>query len=262
MDLNQIISEYEKILAEAEESLAKAPQGSLRVSSSLGIARYYFKTADTKSGGQYLSTEDEKSLSLIKALAQKEYDNKLIKEITKTLRNLKRTQKFRWQDTPEFVLKTMNPAKQKWIKRYQPTDEEFAEKWKNLAFLRKISPRIEDSLITDTKDRVRSKSEVIISNKLNAMGIPFKYEQKLQLKNGIVLYPDFTVLNKRTRKEFYYEHFGLLDNTEYLNGAVRKIETYAENGFYYGKSLIFTVETSDHPINLQYIENLFREFFL
>ena len=50
-------------------------------------------------------------------------------------------------------------------------------------------------------ERVRSKSEMIIANELFRNNIPYKYELPIELENWnkkVTIYPDFTVLNKRT----------------------------------------------------------------
>lgn len=52
---------------------------------------------------------------------------------------------------------------------------------------------------------MRSKSEVIIADLLNKEGIPYRYEFPLYLKEFNTVYPDFTILNVRKRKEIYWE---------------------------------------------------------
>ena len=40
------------------------------------------------------------------------------------------------------------------------------------------------------------------------LSIPYKYECPLQLSNGMIIYPDFTVLDVKRRKVWYWEHRG------------------------------------------------------
>lgn len=54
------------------------------------------------------------------------------------------------------------------------------------------------------------------------------------------MYPDFTFLSKRTRKEIYWEHEGRMDDSEYAKTAIKKIKTYEDNGIYLGENLILT----------------------
>lgn len=74
----------------------------------------------------------------------------------------------------------------------------------------------EDGAIFQTArgEKVRSKSEVMIADTLQRFGVPYKYEYPLKLRK-FTAYPDFYCLNLRTRKEYYWEHFGMMDNVEY-----------------------------------------------
>ena len=45
-------------------------------------------------------------------------------------------------------------------------------------------------------EKVRSKSEVNIANMLHEKGIPYRYEEELQLRNGKIVSPDFTIFVK------------------------------------------------------------------
>ena len=89
-------------------------------------------------------------------------------------------------------------------------------------------PFKEDSpeLYTDRGERVRSKSEVIIANLMAKENIPYKYECPLYLNGFGTVHPDFTALNVRERKEYYWEHLGMMEDPEYSEKAVRKISAY------------------------------------
>jgi hypothetical protein len=41
---------------------------------------------------------------------------------------------------------------------------------------------------------------------LHRLQIPYKYEQALNLKKLGIVYPDFTLLHLKTRREIYLEH--------------------------------------------------------
>lgn len=62
---------------------------------------------------------------------------------------------------------------------------------------------------TKRGERVRSKSEILIANTLNDNNIPYRYECPVEVDIGKKLYPDFMVLNRKQRKEFYWEHLGI-----------------------------------------------------
>ena len=74
-------------------------------------------------------------------------------------------------------------------------------------------------LFSENGERVRSKSEVIIADILKNNGIPYRYEYPVLINRNI--HPDFCCLNVRTRKEYFWEHFGKMDDIEY---ARQKLE--------------------------------------
>ena len=117
-------------------------------------------------------------------------------------------------------------------------------------------------IMTERGERVRSKSEKIIADKLFAMGIPYRYEYPVQLKGSGTVYPDFTLLNVRERKQFYLEHFGMMDDPEYSEKAIKKLEDYAKNRIYIGKNLLVTFETLQKPLDMKVVEQMLKEFIL
>ena len=117
-------------------------------------------------------------------------------------------------------------------------------------------------IMTERGERVRSKSEKILADKFFAMGIPYRYEYPVQLKGYGTVYPDFTLLNVRERKECYLEHFGMMDDPEYSEKAIKKLEEYAKNGIYIGKNLLVTFETRHKPLEMKVVEQMIKEFIL
>ncbi len=107
---------------------------------------------------------------------------------------------------------------------------------------------------------LRSKSEVLIDMLLHTHKIPFRYECALQLGHSVI-YPDFTIRHPLTGNLFYWEHFGLMDNSAYLENAMSKLHLYATHGIIPGIQLITTYETKDHPLNPEIIEKYIEYFF-
>ncbi len=109
---------------------------------------------------------------------------------------------------------------------------------------------------------MRSKSELTIANALAKHNIPYKYECPLTLKNGAVIYPDYTVLNVKKRKVMYWEHRGMMDDAEYARHTVARNKTYMDNDIFLGKNLVITEETSTSPLGTNEIEAVIREYFI
>ena len=136
----------------------------------------------------------------------------------------------------------------------------FIEEWQKVEWTGHPFSEDAPQLFTTKGERVRSKSEVQIADSLNRLGIPYRYEYPLRLKNGINIYPDFYCLNVRTRQELYWEHFGMMDNPEYAKNAVQKLHQYNSIQIIPGKNLIITMETSTSPLNVKYIEQQIKSY--
>lgn len=135
------------------------------------------------------------------------------------------------------------------------------EKWVGLEY-EKNKSHPEHLIVKGTQGKfVRSKSEAIIDKALFIHGIPFHYEEKLILGENII-YPDFTIRHQKTGQFYYWEHMGMMDNSDYINHACQKIRIYCENGIIPTVNLILTCETKDHPLDMDYVETIIREYFL
>lgn len=66
---------------------------------------------------------------------------------------------------------------------------------------------------------------------------PFRYECALHL-GFETIYPDFTILHPLSKKIIYWEHFGLMDNENYIKNVCFKIQQYAQNGIIPSVNLI------------------------
>ena len=65
--------------------------------------------------------------------------------------------------------------------------------------------------MTEKGERVRSKSEKILADYFYRNNILYQYEKPLYLKGYGTIYTDFTFLSKKTRKEIYWEHEGIVN---------------------------------------------------
>ncbi len=86
---------------------------------------------------------------------------------------------------------------------------------------------------------VRSKAEMIINDTLMKCQIPHKYEMPINV-GSTVLRPDFIVLNRKTGKQYVWEHFGMMDNPVYVERFLEKLKLYEDAGYYLYNGLIAT----------------------
>ena len=203
--------------------------------------------------------------ALIKALAQKEYDQKILKTIDAEERRIR---KFLNKYNPNSLLEvydSMPEQKGIFVTKYELTDEEYAKMWEesknNLGRIEPDEQLKELGLITEKGEYVRSKSEKIIADTLTKNNINYVYELPLRLKGYGTVKPDFTVLNKRTRQEYVWEHFGMMDDSIYVKNAIKKIEQYGKSGYVQGRKFIATFESKEAPLNTVTINRVIQDFF-
>lgn len=106
--------------------------------------------------------------------------------------------------------------------------------------------------------KCRSKSEALIGTCLEQRMIPYRYEQEFSV-DGRKVYPDFTLLLKNKRRVVYLEHFGMLNDVNYVENSFKKIEEYAQNGLFAGINFFFTFETGSMPLNIRKINKKLDE---
>ena len=144
--------------------------------------------------------------------------------------------------------------------QFIPFNQELAE-WANSPYERNTSHPEQLQHKTSSGLTVRSKSETLIELLLRMHRIPFRYECALKL-DEFVLYPDFTIRHPSTGELFYWEHFGMMDDSSYQKNAFSKLRLYAAHGILPTIHLITTYETKEHPLNAEHIETLIKQHFL
>ncbi len=240
----------ERIGREAEERLKTAPEGHLRISRYKRRTAYYHITEKGVTNGKYLKNKETALL-----LAQKDYDRRLlaVSEGEKAAIDayLSKVPKMK----AEEVYESMKESRRALIMPALEPDDAFAARWLAEPFPERLDPPAQE-MLTDNGENVRSKSELIIANLLAKYGIPYKYECPLYLENCGRVFPDFTILKMPERKEMYWEHLGMMDDPEYAERAVYKIDCYQRTGYYLGERLVITAETKGYPLNIRLARRL------
>lgn len=242
-----------KIAETAKKELENTPEGSLRIGKSQGCSQYYHCTKYTNHNGIYLP---KKELELAKQLARKSYNEKILKYSEKTARNITRLLQDFQDDKLEQIYYSLNIEKQKLIVPIEPTFNQKLKKWLAEPYAGKGFSESAPIITTNSGIRVRSKSEKIMADYFDSVGIPYKYECPLWLEQYGMVYPDFTFLSPRTKKKMYWEHEGMMDNPEYAKKAIKKIELYEMNGIFPGEDLILTYESSTTILNMDIVKEL------
>ncbi|MDO4276713.1 MAG: hypothetical protein Q4D16_23875 [Eubacteriales bacterium] len=253
------IQELEQIIENAETFLAKAPEGTLRIAHKKNTEQYYIRTNPKDTIGKYIKKSESR---LIQDLAQKDYAQKVLAAAYSEKNNMQEFIQAYHPGRIEDVYHKLSQEKRRLVSPYVQSDKEFIVQWEQARYPVKYNPEEGNGIYTENNEVVRSKSEKILADKFKTMKIPYHYEKPLYLDGYGVVYPDFTLLNKRTRKEYYWEHMGLMDNSDYCEKSIKKIETMARNGILQGKNLILTYETSKHPLNMKNVDLLIEEYLI
>ena len=248
-------------------------------------------------------------MSLAAAIAQRDYDAKILAEIQRLRWVLEKCVEKYDVSIAENLYARLHPARRSLVTPLVYPDEDFVARWSAVKYAGRDFDADGPVLMTARGERVRSKSEIIIADALFRRGIPYRYEYPHELllagacdagahetgaargveashaardnaggaraghrcaggthaelrvrgRKSVVVYPDFTCLNVRTRKEFVWEHFGMIDVPEYCQNMASKMELYLQNGFCMGKNFVMTTETHDRPLNSMMVEKMLEQ---
>ena len=258
--LRERMAELDSAMAVLSKRISRAPCGVLNVSPHRGRYQYYRMTAKTGRKGEFIP---EEKMSVAAALAQRDYDKKMLAELQKQYAALERCL-ARYDVAPvENGFAALHLARRSLVAPLIYPDDDYVSRWNSVEYAGRRFEADAPMLMTARGERVRSKSELIIADALFRRGIPYRYEfpHKLRLvgiggvgRGRVVVYPDFTCLNVRTRQEFVWEHFGLIDVPEYCQNMASKMEMYLQNGFCVGKNFLMTTETRERPLNSMMVE--------
>lgn len=248
----------EEIIKNAKIRLDNAPEGTLRLSHSNSYLQCYHCTEENTSG-QYISKGNEK---LIQKLAQKSYDEKVLRLVEKRLNQIKKLTKDYEDDEIEQIFLNEHKERQRIIQPVEPTWKNRLNEWKTKEYQGKGFGDEMPMIVTERGERVRSKSEKIMADYFYRHGIEYKYECPIYLKGMGMVYPDFTFLSKKLGKEVYWEHCGIVDEPSYARNMVRKIEAYENNGIFPGERLILTYETEQSILNTGKIEQMVNRYLI
>ena len=257
--LEKEAKELRKIIKEVEKRIKIVSKGKLRVADTeRGFQYYLLNENSTNNYGTYIKKSE---VQLAKEIAQSDYDSKVLKTAKARLHTievfLQKYQKY----SVKAIFEKMNPGRRVLVDGLIISDDEYIKQWQSVKYVGKSFLEDAPEFMTEKGDRVRSKSEKIIADKLFMLGIPYRYEYPLVLDGNVKVHPDFTILRMPERKEVYLEHFGMMDDMEYVNNAIYKLNTYERNGIYLGVNLYITYETSRKPLNVKSLDNMIKEVF-
>lgn len=248
----------EQLLAVAQDRLRGSPEGRIRVTHKKKYALYYFKERATDRW-MYVSVKEH---SKVRRIINRDYLEDIISQASEELREINHFLNNGFPISLETVYQEFSPIRQSFIQPLFPTSEEVVEEFCSFSY-DPLEFFQENKLYeTGRGEKVRSKAEWMIAQKLAEHGVPYQYEAPLHLKGAGTVRPDFRCLNVHRRKIVFWEHMGKMGDNEYASEALRKVRAYASNGFHVAENLIITEETADCPLIPSTVEYWIKRMLL
>ena len=248
----------DRLISSCGKFLENMPEGHLRIKKLNGNC-YYYLIISAK-GNKKITYIGNKPDAQICKLAQKTYTQKLLHSARSELEILKPVIINAPKSYFEDVYYALPDERKQLIRPYILSDEDFAQKWQKQNFTPKIFKEGAPVYMTMRGERVRSKSEQIIADRLFVNGIPYKYECPIEI-DGLVLHPDFTILRMSDRKEIYLEHCGKMDDPAYAQDAISRFNRYALSGIVPGDRLFTLYETNRNPLDTRILDKMIEQNF-
>ena len=247
-----------------------------------------------RQGGKrtYVRLSDEKQ---IKELASRYYERKLKAAASKEKMQIDRCitilEKNPVASDVDKTMEKLPAAIKENAELSELTSEGYARKWQegNSVVKKRRTHRKDDyhKYKTMRGDYVGSKSEVIIADRLFAKGVPYHYEVAItpeaesdksrpvydefgrvlgyeaigfSPEASDTLHPDFYVMNKRTRKAYFWEHLGKMDDPEYCRKNFNRFMRILDAGYVIGEDLLVTHEDSRNPLMTESIDGIIDKY--
>lgn len=244
-----------KTIEETEKKQKQFPEGHISIKNIHGKPYYYYSKPGSKE--KHLTNKDDE---LIKQLLQKSYSNSVLKAAKRELDALETMLQIYPETLSEDIYENLPEARKKYVEPVILGDEQLARRWMSEPYV--LKPFKNDAPVYKTirGERVRSKSEVMIADRMYVRGVPYKYECPIMI-DGKVIHPDFSSMRMSDHKIIYHEHCGMMDDPDYVNDLVERVNLYNQAGIVQGDRLTFSFETSDKPLDIRVIDRLIDEFF-
>ena len=255
---NTLKDRYDLIAAtieNIEKRLKSLPAGWINIRYQNGKTFYYH--AKYKSKDRFLTKADA---VLIRQLLQKRYLKEVLKAAKNELAALSKMLNLYPDDLPEELYEKLPEELRAGVEPVILGNDQDVREWMAEPYVGKPFKEGAPVYKTIRGERVRSKSEVMIADRMFFRGVPYKYECPIMIE-GQVIHPDFSMKRRSDNKLIYHEHCGKMDDPEYVNDLVERVNLYNQAGILQGDRLTFSFETADKPLDNRVIDRLIDEFF-
>ena len=247
--LNMMLWEYRERLRRFRQELRGMPDGHLS-RRKCGDRYLYTWMRELETGRKTMGIQRDQAM--ISKLARKKYLQIAIKLLEEEIDRLTEFAKVHVPPEPAAVFERLPKIYRDIPEKMFFGPAQGADLWASQPYEANHFRPEEMIHVTSRGLRVRSKSELIIAEKLDQYEIPYRYEQMLHFENHSFS-PDFTILPGR--KPFYWEHCGMMGVPQYRRNNRWKIDMYERAGIVPWKNLIITYDMEDGGINSGIIES-------
>lgn len=251
--LRKELLELRELSLELNEKLKNAPEGSLNILKKQGRPPQYYHYLGNRKR-VYIS---QKNKQLALAIAQKEYDQEVLSIISKRIRCIEKLEDA-YKENESHIYEQLSNERKILVTRHILSDQDYIEQWYKQHPGGQNSYPNSKPFYTNRGEIVRSKSEKILADLFSKLKIPYVYEPMLELSDGTRLCPDFMLLNKGLRRTIIYEHFGMMNDPQYVGRTSEKIHLYEKNGYWPGHTLLFSMESMEKPLDIRLVEDMLK----
>lgn len=274
-DLEVLLAELEERYKKANMEFAACPDGRL-VQGTRDGKKVYFQVVPADMGRDSRIAINKRP-DIVKKLARKKYLETEIEVLAKDISAINLSISRYIDPTADNVLSRLPDRYKRLPEKYFFSNElsassserfyeeserawaEYVQTWMEEPFEQSTYELHLKNKTTSRGIKVRTKSEVIISEKLDTFMLPYRYEQMLYIEN-YSFSPDFTILTKKGL--YYWEHAGKVHDMRYLKKHKWKLGMYERAGIVPWKNLIVTYDDEDGGIDTRIIEAEIRNKLL
>ena len=123
------------------------------------------------------------------------------------------------------------------------------------------TPLYEGKYVSSDRTHVKSRAELILYEFFLSLDLTPLYERPL-LIDGETWYPDFSFLRESDGELVIWEHFGMMNDPQYRNTALYKLDRYAASGFLPFRNLVITYDYGNDNIDLIHVRLLLKSLRL
>lgn len=257
--LENLLKQEKKRLKSEKDELKKLPDGYINPIEVKNHMEYVHIIRTMDPHKPYIRKGITKNEQLVRSLLRKRYLERSIKLLTEDIKRIEVLLKDRIEPTSQNVIGSLKPIYHKIPTDHFLPDSRTAKDWADRSYRQNTKNIEEKKQITSKGLKVRSKSELLIAEKLYEYKIPFRYDAIID-DIFYTFSPDFTFLING--KLIYWEHCGMMGSAGYRSYNEWKLEKYKEMGIVPWNNFIITYDIDDGVIDMRVIEAEIRNKLL